>query len=1011
MANYNEFGLMMVLTHGRPEITQQSIDYVDQNYTKYLPYPDDNFQEIVDDRFQRDDKFTIEHIYRRTGYAFVPNVPVHVKSIVTEHRSDYSVVFIDPYLFCITIQHGSNEWTIYKHYRHFQNLHQVLMNFVDEERKKSQNVLDITQGENNEYPFFPMRNNQTGFVNDFNLEEYSRILVDYLNKVLRHPKFRAHPATCEFFDVSYLSFIHGLSASRKEGYLLKQSNDRCSGQYNLFSSFFCDSCKCQHGPKWFVIKDTYIVNIRPDTHELRFPMLVDRDFQILTGIRNNGIKISNLQRTFVVKCRTARDCDDWMQHLSNLIEQTKDFSSITRSRFNSYAPVRENQLAYWFINGKSYMEAVAKALLTAKEEVFITDWWLSPQLMLIRPTDDETFRLDNILGRIADLGVRVYVMIYKEIPYALSLNSLYTKKTLVSKSKDGFIKVIRHPDINTKNGILLWSHHEKMLIIDQKIAFVGGIDLSYGRWDNEYMRLVDLGDENDTTLKSSLDIAAENIASGGIETVEAAQITTTQMAEQAGEIPIKKGKSGTNHLLQNSEDSDDEKILEEQQSFTITSTSEINRKHRYFIGKDYSNAYRKDFEKLDDYSTDYIDRKLVPRMPWHDEALVVFGQTARDAARHFIQRWNIHKCEKYPKKDFYPFLLPKSYDDINDLPVENWKDFLESEPFRVNAQCVRSVGPWSVRTKTVESSIQNTYIQMIDAAKHYIYIENQFFITIAQNSVVRNQLGDVLFRRIERAHKNNEKFRIYVVLPLLPGFDNMKAIQAVLYFIMRSIIKGDDSLFKRLEKAGITPNDYISFFAMRNHDILMGRLVTEIIYVHSKLMIIDDRMAICGSANINDRSLVGNRDSEFCIVINDIEEEDGRFNGQLVRVGKFCSSWRKKIFEMLLGIQFENPNNIDIADPVSDEFYSYFRNVAKNNTLIYEEVFSTMPTNRARTFAQVNAYNGMPKMKDADPIEAQQKLKGIQGFVVEYPLYFLDEENYLPSWTTPEGKNYSFHYQ
>lgn len=47
------------------------------------------------------------------------------------------------------------------------------------------------------------------------------------------------------------------------------------------------------------------------------------------------------------------------------------------------------------------MEAVAKALLTAKEEVFITDWWLSPEVMLIRPTDDETYRLDNILGRIA----------------------------------------------------------------------------------------------------------------------------------------------------------------------------------------------------------------------------------------------------------------------------------------------------------------------------------------------------------------------------------------------------------------------------------------------------------------------------------------------------------------------------------------------------------------------------------------------------------------------------------
>jgi len=30
-------------------------------------------------------------------------------------------------------------------------------------------------------------------------------------------------------------------------------------------------------------------------------------------------------------------------------------------------------------------------------------------------------------------------------------------------------------------------------------------------------------------------------------------------------------------------------------------------------------------------------------MPWHDEGLVVFGKVARDVARHFIQRWNIHK--------------------------------------------------------------------------------------------------------------------------------------------------------------------------------------------------------------------------------------------------------------------------------------------------------------------------------------------------------------------------------
>lgn len=41
--------------------------------------------------------------------------------------------------------------------------------------------------------------------------------------------------------------------------------------------------------------------------------------------------------------------------------------------------------------------------------------------------------------------------------------------------------------------------------------------------------------------------------------------------------------------------------------------------------------------------------------------------------------------------------------------------------------------------------------------------------------------------------------------------------------------------------------------------------MTEILYIHSKLMIVDDRNVIIGSANINDRSLKGPRDSEIAV--------------------------------------------------------------------------------------------------------------------------------------------------
>ena len=42
--------------------------------------------------------------------------------------------------------------------------------------------------------------------------------------------------------------------------------------------------------------------------------------------------------------------------------------------------------------------------------------------------------------------------------------------------------------------------------------------------------------------------------------------------------------------------------------------------------------------------------------------------------------------------------------------------------------------------------------------------------------------------------------------------------------------------------------------------------VSEMIYVHSKLMAIDDRHLIIGSANINDRSMLGSRDHEVAVV-------------------------------------------------------------------------------------------------------------------------------------------------
>ena len=83
---------------------------------------------------------------------------------------------------------------------------------------------------------------------------------------------------------------------------------------------------------------------------------------------------------------------------------------------------------------------------------------------------------------------------------------------------------------------------------------------------------------------------------------------------------------------------------------------------------------------------------------------------------------------------------------------------------------------------------------------------------------------------------------------------------------------------------------------MRNWGILQGKLVTEIIYVHSKLMIVDDKYVICGSANVNDRSMLGDRDSELAAVIKDEDLFEYQLNHTSAMVGKYANSLRKKIF-------------------------------------------------------------------------------------------------------------------
>lgn len=70
---------------------------------------------------------------------------------------------------------------------------------------------------------------------------------------------------------------------------------------------------------------------------------------------------------------------------------------------------------------------------------------------------------------------------------------------------------------------------------------------------------------------------------------------------------------------------------------------------------------------------------------------------------------------------------------------------------------------------------------------------------------------------------------------------------------------------------------------------------TDFVFLRSKFMCVDDRRIICGSANLNDRSQRGDRDSEIAVCIEDDELIPSTMNGKPYMAGKVTSAWRRKL--------------------------------------------------------------------------------------------------------------------
>jgi phosphatidylserine/phosphatidylglycerophosphate/cardiolipin synthase-like enzyme len=213
------------------------------------------------------------------------------------------------------------------------------------------------------------------------------------------------------------------------------------------------------------------------------------------------------------------------------------------------------------------------------------------------------------------------------------------------------------------------------------------------------------------------------------------------------------------------------------------------------------------------------DRRDSPRHPargalgWHDATTRIRGPLVTDVAEHFALRWHAVTGRRLP--------APRPQAPAGD----------------VAAQLVRTIPEGTYPELRAGSfGVLESYLRALRGARRLIYLESQYLWSPEIVSVLADRL---------RAPPD-ERFRVVLLLPSRPkgGEDDTRGALA-------ELMEADAGRRRVL--------------ACCLH--ARAGAVSDPIYVHAKIGIVDDRWLTVGSANLNDHSLLN--DTELNVVTHD----------------------------------------------------------------------------------------------------------------------------------------------
>lgn len=447
------------------------------------------------------------------------------------------------------------------------------------------------------------------------------------------------------------------------------------------------------------------------------------------------------------------------------------------------------------------------------------------------------------------------------------------------------------------------------------------------------------------------------------------------------------------------------------------------------------------------YNAEFYDLGAVkkpptlPRQPWHDIALHIVGPTCWDIVREFVARWRLDPSlypaigdtnseakktvtDKYvdvltrlkvPGKPHNPVSNPQVY-------VQQWhpaggiwaaqllrsmkREHVEATPpltIRFPDR-TRQEFRWSVNGNA-ERSIMLAYLQAIRQAESYVYIETQYFISSGSmwsRPHVANPVALALAQRAIDLAKKDKPFHIYLVVPMFPeGAPGSGANCAQRQFQWNTISAMATMMEKQTGKPHAT---LMSVFFVANWEDLGGKAPNVAgdresnvranrryqIYVHSKFMLVDDRYMIVGSANLNERSLAGDRDSEIGVQI--WPSDDSTLKECIDQARKF----RLAIWSEHLGPKFPPAS---AGDPGSAACVNAVRDAAAENYAAFREGRRDPAVHGALCLWPLQVTDGQP------PVGAVSKAPELDGMIPDRPFGLKGSDADAWRWHAP-GKWY-----